>query len=106
MLSFRMFRSPTTSSPSPSPDRCHHFSLVRLYSDKSVPSTCTDRVGGATFRSLLLAANHLPLATIFFRIRTSKTQDLKPFRMNTSKKNGVGAPSFKPKPSLSRSEFL
>src|SRR5579859_723636 len=119
MLSFRMFRSPTTSSPSPSPDRCHHFSLVRLYSDKSVPSTCTDRVGGATFRSLLLDANHSPLATIFFRIRTyakrahnpfrirtSKTQHLKPFRMNTSKKTGVGAPSFKPKPSLSHSEFL
>src|SRR5579859_3270804 len=100
-----MFRSPTTSTASPSPDRCHHFSFVRLYSDKSVPSTCTDRVGGGTFRSLLLDANHSPLATIFFRIRTyekrvrnpfeirtSKTQDLKLFRMNTSQKTGWGPP--------------
>src|SRR6476646_4378920 len=52
---------------------------------------------------------HSPLATISFTtlrlravlavrnpfgMRTSKTQDLKPFRMNTYKKTGVGAPSW------------
>ena len=55
-----------------------------------------------------LATHYSPLSTISFiirtyekrarnsrRIRTSKTQHLKPFRMNTYKKTGRGAPSFR-----------
>jgi len=54
-----------------------------------------------------LTTNYSPLSTISFtfrtyekrarnsrRIRTSKTQHLKPFRMNTYRKTGRGAPSF------------
>src|SRR5579859_7270292 len=48
---------------------------------------------GISFRSL--TTRHSPLATISFIIRTSKTQHLSSFRMNTYKKNrGRGAPSF------------
>jgi hypothetical protein len=56
-----------------------------------------------------LTTNYSPLSTISFtirtyekrarnsrRIRTSKTQHLKPFRMNTCKKTGEGAPSRDP----------
>jgi len=56
-----------------------------------------------------LATHYSPLSTISFiirtsakharntsRIRTSKTQDLKPFRMNTYRKTGEGAPSRDP----------
>jgi hypothetical protein len=39
-----------------------------------------------------LTTNYSPLSTISFIIRTSKTQHLKPFRMNTYKKTGRGAP--------------
>ena len=45
---------------------------------------------GISFRSL--TTRHSPLATISFIIRTSKTQHLNSFRMNTSEKTGRGVP--------------
>src|SRR5579859_89095 len=100
-----MFRSPTTPSSSPSPDRSHHSSPLRMPPHKSVPDARTGPVGTTKFRLFLLSNQHSPLATIPFRIRTyekstrnpfrirtSKTQDLKSFRMNTSKKTGGGEP--------------
>ena len=96
-----MFRSPTTPSFSPSFDRYHLFPPLPLPADKSVPCARTARLGTASFRSFILATHHSPLATIPFRIRTSekhvrkpsgmntsKTQHLKPFRMNTYEKTG------------------
>jgi hypothetical protein len=41
-----------------------------------------------------LTTNYSPLSTISFTIHTSKTQHLKPFRMNTYRKTGEGGPSF------------
>ena len=47
------------------------------------------RVSNFAFR-LQLATRHSPLATKFFTIRTSKTKDLKLFRMNTYEKTPRG----------------
>jgi hypothetical protein len=106
-----MFRSPTTPSPSASPYLCHHSSLFRLPSDKSLPSARTAPADPTNFRSFILATRHSTLvylegsgraaiafrirtygkcASNPFRIRTSKTQDLKPFRMRTYEKTGDG----------------
>jgi hypothetical protein len=106
-----MFRSPTTPSPSASPDLCHHSSLFRLPSDKSLPSARTAPADPTNFRSFILATRHSTLvylegsgraaiafrirtcgkcASNPFRIRTSKTQDLKPLRMRTYEKTGDG----------------
>jgi hypothetical protein len=72
-----------------------------------------------TLHSLLVYPQASRTATISFRIRTSakrarnprrirtsKTQHLKPFRMNTYEKRGRGVTSFKSKSSLAFSGFL
>jgi hypothetical protein len=97
-------------------DRVKHKSFV-CHSYKKHPG------GGYILQAKIfsfgnLTTNYSPLSTISFTIRTyekythnpfgirtSKTQHLKPFRMNTYKKTGRGdtgrLTSFKPKPSLS-----
>jgi hypothetical protein len=87
------YKKPQGGAPSRDPK------VLQLVTPDSLPiRPC--QTGQAT-----LATHHSSLATIPFRIRTSKTlarnscrirtsktQDLKPFRMNTYEKKGVGGP--------------
>jgi len=101
-----MVRSTITPAFSPSLSCYPHLSSlnpVRLDPTSPAPGTCHDLKGTMKFPPFALATSNSSLATKSFRIRTSakcacnscrirtsETQDLKPFRMNTSKKTGVG----------------
>jgi hypothetical protein len=102
-LSLKGFRPTTVSTPSSSRSSHPHFSPLSLHSEYSRPGTRTDLVEAAKFLPFILATRHSPLATIPFRIRTSKkrarnsrrirtskTKDLKPFRIRTYEKRGWG----------------
>ena len=74
--------------------RVRHKSSV-CHSYKKHPGRASHLSSQRSFRSGLsrpnfLPTRHSPLATKSFAIRTSKTQYLKPFRMNTYKKTGGG----------------
>src|SRR5579859_4093800 len=66
-----------TDTVAHNPFVCHSYKKHRGYTFQP----------GISFRSL--TTRHSPLATISFIIRTSKTQHLNSFRMNTSEKTGV-----------------
>jgi len=97
-LSF-LCESSVASAPAFTPGRSERYLFL---------SSCFPRIAGhGTQAASIPAANHQPLVTIFFRIRTYakqpnnpfrirtyKTQDLKSFRMNTYEKTRGGTPSI------------
>ena len=98
-------RSTIGSSSAPSRSSYPHFSLLSLLSDFSLPGMHPNFLGSPRFnpfsqftRQSAFATKHFRIRTYEksarnpFGIRTSKTQDLKPFRMNTYKKTGEGVP--------------
>ena len=127
MLPFLMFSSQSSQSPSPSPvfspsvglsvpafssfsSLCSGGSSDTRLSLTRRPPCQRDKPSSKSSSTLPLVTSHQPQVTISFRIRTyekcvsnpsrirtSKTQDLKPFRMNTSRKTPRGVPrSFTP----------
>src|SRR4029077_5146649 len=86
-----MSKSRSTQSPSSSPGfpSLRASSLARSTCGASAPRPLPRFVFFSKFFRIRTSEK---LACNSIRIRTSKTQDLKPFRMNTCEKTGVGAP--------------